>query len=61
MSFIILKHNPNNPHVVIVNDSEGIPMEWDTFESAQKMADIFQANSSHNCTYEVKEWRTPSN
>jgi hypothetical protein len=60
MSFIILKHNPNNPHVVIVNDSEGIPMEWDTFESAQNMADIFQANSSHNCTYEVKEWRTPS-
>ena len=51
---------PSHDRRVIVNDSEGIPMEWDTFESAQNMADIFQANSSHNCTYEVKEWRTPS-
>ena len=61
MSFIILKLNPNSPNIIIVNDSEGIAMDWDIFESAQRMADIFQANSNHNCTYEVKEWRTPSN
>jgi len=60
MSYVILKHNPNNPHIIIVNDSEGIPMEWDDPNDAIKMAEIFQANSTHNCTYEVKEWRTPS-
>ena len=60
MSYIILKYNPNNPHVVIVNDSEGIPMEWETYQGAKKVADMFQANSNHNCTYEVKEWRSPS-
>lgn len=53
MRFVILKFNPMAKCTVLVNDSEGIPMEYDTEESAQKMADIFTANSSHNCTYKV--------
>jgi len=27
---------------VLVNDSEGIPMEWDTYEDAKKIVDSFQ-------------------
>jgi len=60
MSYIILKHNPNQQHVILVNDPEGIPMEWDDPDDAIKTAKMFQANSNHNCTYEVKEIRTPS-
>jgi len=52
---MIFKYNPNSNHTVIVNDSEGIPMEWDTYDEAKVIADLFQANSNHNCTYEVKK------
>ena len=38
---------------VIVNDSEGIPMEWDSRQEAESTADLFQANSNHNCSYKV--------
>lgn len=55
MAYIILKNSPDKKHVVIVNDSEGIPMEFDTYEGAKKLADLFQANSTHNSTYEVKK------
>jgi len=55
MSYMIFKYNPNSNHTVIVNDSEGIPMEWDTYDEAKVIADLFQANSNHNCTYEVKK------
>lgn len=37
-----------------VNDSEGIPMEFDTIEEAQQVADLFQANTTHNSIYLVK-------
>lgn len=36
-----------------VNDSEGIPLEFDTLVAAQKLAEIFQANTTHNSTYTV--------
>ena len=37
-----------------VNDSEGMPMEFDTPEQAQQIADLFQANTTHNSIYVVK-------
>lgn len=55
MTYIILKYSSDKKHTVIVNDSEGIPMEFDTHETAQKIADLFQANTTHNSKYEVKQ------
>jgi hypothetical protein len=55
MAYVILKYSNDNKHVVIVNDTEGIPMEWDTYEEAKQVADLFQANTTHNSTYEVKK------
>lgn len=40
---------------VLVNDSEGIPMEFDSFESAQKIATLFESNSTQGNKYYVKE------
>ena len=37
----------------LVNDSEGIPMEWDTYEQAKAVAELFQANTIHGYTYIV--------
>jgi tyrosine-protein phosphatase YwqE len=34
-----------------VNDSEGIVMEWDTYEQAKAVAELFQANTIHGYTY----------
>jgi tyrosine-protein phosphatase YwqE len=36
-----------------VNDSEGIAVEWDTYEEAKYIADLFQTNSVHGYTYIV--------
>jgi len=55
MAYVILKKSEDKKHTVIVNDAEGIPMEWDTYEEAKKVADLFQANTTHNSTYEVKK------
>lgn len=56
MAYVILKQSPNSKHIVIVNDSEGIPMEFDTHEEALKIAELFQANTTHNSTYEIKKF-----
>lgn len=56
MAYIILKHSSDNKHIVIVNDSEGIPMEFDTYEGAEKIANLFQANTTHGSTYEIKKF-----
>lgn len=56
MAYVILKKSNDSKHIVIVNDPEGIPMEWDTYEEAKKIADLFQANTTHNSTYEVKKF-----
>jgi hypothetical protein len=37
----------------LVNDSEGIAVEWDTYEEAKAIADLFQTNSLHGYTYIV--------
>ena len=57
MPFIIHKHTTINgsPRTILVNDSEGIPMEFTTFESASKLAELFQANSTSGNIYEIKE------
>ena len=55
MAYMILKKSKDNKHVIIVNDAEGIPMEWDTYEDAKRISELFQANTTHNSTYEIKE------
>ncbi len=57
MPYIILKHTTINgsPRTILVNDSEGITMEFMTFEGAAKLAELFQANSTSGNVYEVKE------
>lgn len=49
----ILKHRPYEgvDKGVWVNDSEGIPMEFDTFEGAATVAKMFQNNTQHGYTY----------
>lgn len=56
MGYVILKHSPDNKHVVLVNDVEGIPLEFDTQEKAEKIAGLFQANTTHDSNYEVKKY-----
>jgi hypothetical protein len=57
MPYVIFKHTniQGSPRTIIVNDSEGIPMEFDSLNSAQKLAELFQANTTSGNTYEVKE------
>jgi hypothetical protein len=57
MAYIILKHTDffGQKKVVIVNDSEGEPIEYETLEQAQKIAELFQNNTTHGSVYEVKE------
>jgi hypothetical protein len=38
-----------------VNDSEGIPMEFESADAALKLAEIFQANTASGNIYEVKQ------
>jgi len=56
MAYVVLKKSSDNKHTVIVNDSEGIPMEFNTHEEAQAIAELFQANTTHNSKYEVKKF-----
>jgi len=57
MPYIILKHTQLQgvPRTIIVNDSEGIPMEFDSLDYTQKLAELFQANTTSGNIYEVKE------
>jgi hypothetical protein len=57
MAYIILKHTQiqKTPRTIIVNDSEGIPMEFESADAAVKLAEIFQANTTSGNIYEVKE------
>jgi hypothetical protein len=43
MSFVVLKETlvMNQKMTVLVNDSEGIFMEFETYESAEKIAKLF--------------------
>jgi hypothetical protein len=57
MAYIILKHTQiqGTPRTIIVNDSEGLPMEFESADAAVKLAEIFQANTTSGNIYEVKE------
>jgi len=57
MPYIILKHTniQGTPRTILVNDSEGISMEFDSLDYALKLAELFQANTASGNVYEVKE------
>ena len=57
MPYIILKHTTiqGTPRTILVNDSEGIPMEFESADAATKLAELFQANTTSGNIYEVKE------
>jgi hypothetical protein len=57
MAYIILKHTQiqGTPRTIIVNDSEGIPMEFESADAAISLAELFQANTTSGNIYEVKE------
>jgi len=45
----------NQKFTVLVNDSEGIAMEFETFESAENIAKLFESNSISGNKYSVKQ------
>jgi hypothetical protein len=57
MAFVILKETfmTNQKLTILVNDSEGIPMEFETFEQADKIAKLFESNSLTGNKYNVKK------
>jgi hypothetical protein len=57
MSYIILKETSvmSQKITILVNDSEGIPIEFETFESADKIAKLFESNSLSGNKYTVKQ------
>jgi hypothetical protein len=57
MPYVILKHTEiqGTPRTIIVNDSEGIPMEFESADAALKLAELFQANTTSGNIYEVKQ------
>ena len=57
MAYVIFKHTniQGIPRIIIVNDSEGIPMEFESADAATKLAELFQANTTSGNIYEVKQ------
>ena len=57
MKYVIFKETNLNgkPLTILVNDSEGIPMELESEETAQKMASLFECNSLNGNKYKVKK------
>jgi len=58
MAFVVLKHTKSSdggPHTVLINDSEGLPYEFDIEEQAKEVADLFQKNTTHNSKYEIRK------
>lgn len=57
MPYVILKEGNmfGKTMTVLVNDNEGIPMEFETFESADKIAKLFESNSLSGNKYTVKQ------
>ena len=57
MPYVILKHTiiQGISRTILVNDNEGIPMEFDSLDYALKLTELFQANTTSGNTYEVKE------
>ena len=57
MAYVILKETlmMNQKLTILVNDSEGIPMEFETYDSAEKIAKLFESNSLMGNKYTVKQ------
>ena len=58
MAYVVLKHGKNSDgksSTILINDPEGIAYEFETEEEAQKVADLFQKNTTHGSIYEVKK------
>ena len=57
MAYVIFKHTniQGTPRTILVNDSEGIPMEFESADAALRLAEIFQANTTSGNIYEVKQ------
>lgn len=57
MPFVILKETSlmKQKITILVTDSEGIPMEFELFEQAQKLAQLFENNSLTGNKYSVKQ------
>jgi hypothetical protein len=56
--FKILKYQETQSGTIVghyVNDSEGIAVEWDSREEAERIAVLFQTNSVHGYIYKVIE------
>ena len=58
MPYVVLKRTKNlkgELNTVLINDPEGIAYEFETQEDAQKIAALFQKNTTHGSKYEVKK------
>ena len=57
MVYVILKHTDwqGDRKTVIVNDSEGEPIEFETLEQAEKIRELFQNNTTHSSVYEIRQ------
>ena len=53
--YVILKKTRNIKHTFLVNDDEGIPMEFEKVEEADRFAEIFRRNSVNGSEYTVKK------
>lgn len=55
--YVIIKHVPNHKGVImpviLIKGTE--VMEFDTFEEAEKIKEIFESNSDSGYKYEVKK------
>jgi hypothetical protein len=40
---------------ILVNDDEGVPMEFESLETAEKIAKLFETNSHIGSKYTVKQ------
>ncbi len=52
--YVILKKTRNVKHTFLVNDDEGIPMEFELKEEAERFAEIFRKNSVNGSVYTVR-------
>lgn len=53
--YVILKKTRNIKHTFLVNDDEGMPMEFENVEEADRFAEIFRRNSVNGSEYTVKK------
>ena len=53
--YVILKKTRNVKHTFLVNDEEGVPMEFKNKEEAERFAEIFRKNSVNGSVYTVRK------